>query len=308
MSGSGGFIGRGTKIAELALWTLAAMVVLSTHVGGAIWLMREPPVMPADNVPPAAIMIELAEVSEAVSTDENEISPDEETAEASEAAEPMDAPEEPPAEELEEIVEDEVVEPEPVEELMEETPDEVESEPVKDETEPVEETAPVLTDDVAVPIPTPRPAPPPKPKREVVEKEPKKKPVRQRQQQQSASQQSTRAQAQVQQAERNAARQSASGRSSKVSPARWQSRLLAHLERRKRYPSSAKRRREQGVAYVRFSIDTNGTVLSVRLARSSGFADLDAEVVAMVKRASPVPAPPPGVNRTITVPVRFDLR
>jgi periplasmic protein TonB len=28
----------------------------------------------------------------------------------------------------------------------------------------------------------------------------------------------------------------------------------------------------------------------------------------MVRRASPVPAPPPGVNRTIMVPVRFNLR
>ncbi|WP_415012690.1 energy transducer TonB family protein [Amaricoccus sp.] len=42
--------------------------------------------------------------------------------------------------------------------------------------------------------------------------------------------------------------------------------------------------------------------------RSSGFADLDAEVMALMTRASPVPAPPPGANRTITVPINFNLK
>ena len=93
-----------------------------------------------------------------------------------------------------------------------------------------------------------------------------------------------------------------------VSPARWQSRLMAHLERRKRYPSGARSRREQGTAYVRFTIDERGNVLSASLARSSGSAELDAEVLSLVRRASPVPAPPPGVNRTITAPVQFRLR
>ena len=93
-----------------------------------------------------------------------------------------------------------------------------------------------------------------------------------------------------------------------MSPAKWPSRLMAHLERRKRYPSGARSRREQGTAYVRFRIDDAGNVLSVSLARSSGSPELDSEVVEMVRRASPVPAPPPGINKTITAPVRFTVR
>ncbi|MYZ47018.1 energy transducer TonB family protein, partial [Propylenella binzhouense] len=105
-----------------------------------------------------------------------------------------------------------------------------------------------------------------------------------------------------------AAQQSSSGAAPTVSPARWQARLLAHLERRKRYPGAARARGSEGTASVRFSIDASGNVLGASLARSSGVPELDQEVVAMVRRASPVPAPPPGVSRTITVPVRFSLR
>jgi periplasmic protein TonB len=50
-------------------------------------------------------------------------------------------------------------------------------------------------------------------------------------------------------------------------------------------------------------------VLSARLSRSSGDSVLDQEAVAMVFRASPVPAPPPEVNGSViplNVPVRFN--
>ncbi|HEY0121277.1 MAG TPA: energy transducer TonB [Rhizobium sp.] len=93
-----------------------------------------------------------------------------------------------------------------------------------------------------------------------------------------------------------------------VSPAKWQSRLMAHLERRKKYPPGARSKGEQGTAYVRFRIDDAGNVLSAGLARSSGYPDLDQEVVELVKHASPVPAPPPDVNKTITAPIKFDMR
>ena len=62
------------------------------------------------------------------------------------------------------------------------------------------------------------------------------------------------------------------------------------------------------VAHVRFRIDDSGNVLSAAVARTSGSAEIDAEVVALVRRASPVPAPPPGTNKTITAPVRFTMR
>lgn len=283
MNGATDSIGVRESFSELALWAGASLLVLSLHVGAAMWLLREPDMIAADDTPPAAIMIELAETPEATETEENEISPDEVMSDASAAAEKVEEPVDEPVLE-QEVVQDE---PEPVEE------------------EPREEI--VQLDKVEVPLPVAKPKPP-EPKKEIVKKdEPKKKPVKQREQ--ASAKQAVKAQAQVTQSSRNAARQSASGLfASSMTPARWQSRLMAHLERRKKYPSGAKSRREEGTVYVRFRIDDSGKVLSATLARSSGWPELDNEVLSLVQRASPVPAPPPDVNKTITAPVKFNRR
>lgn len=91
----------------------------------------------------------------------------------------------------------------------------------------------------------------------------------------------------------------------------WQSTLLAHLERHKRYPRMAQARREQGVAYVRFAMDREGKVIYARLERGSGYVELDEETVALVQRAQPLPPPPEGDGRGIielVAPVRYALR
>lgn len=283
MNGATDSIGVRESFSELALWAGASLLVLSLHVGAAMWLLREPDMIAADDTPPAAIMIELAETPEATETEANEISPAEVMSDASAAVEKVEEPVDEPVLE-QEVVQDE---PEPVEE------------------EPREEIAQL--DKVEVPLPVAKPKPP-EPKKEIVKKdEPKKKPVKQREQ--ASAKQAVKAQAQVTQSSRNAARQSASGLfASSMTPARWQSRLMAHLERRKKYPSGAKSRREEGTVYVRFRIDDSGKVLSATLARSSGWPELDNEVLSLVQRASPVPAPPPDVNKTITAPVKFNRR
>lgn len=84
--------------------------------------------------------------------------------------------------------------------------------------------------------------------------------------------------------------------------------VMAHLERRKKYLADAHRRGERGTVHVRFTIEDGGNVRSVSLARSSGYPALDDEVLSLVRRASPVSAPPPSVNKTITAPVRFNVR
>lgn len=89
---------------------------------------------------------------------------------------------------------------------------------------------------------------------------------------------------------------------------RWQMRLLAHLERRKRYPRSALSQRKEGVVHVRFLVDADGSVLLPDLALSSGVPELDNEVLDLVRRASPVPKPPEGVNTFVTVPVSFNVK
>ncbi len=302
----GGNAGRGRRawIAEAALWPVAGLIVLAAHAGAAAWLLRERPAPPADEAPPSAIMIELAEAPEAVRTEDDEISPDTETAETSGPAEAV--PEETPPEERapDEDAPEDAVEPLPDTAQTAPAQEVVEARP--EETDPVEEDHPLL-ESVEVPVPTPRPAPP-KPAREKARTE-APPPAKRSQQAQDASKQAVEAQARVAPSNRNAARQTASGLfSASVSPARWQSRLMAHLERRKRYPAGARARREEGTVHVRFSIDAAGNVQSVSLARSSGHPELDEEVLSLVRRASPVPAPPPGADRTIAAPVRFSVR
>ncbi|WP_216361166.1 energy transducer TonB family protein [Caulobacter mirabilis] len=91
----------------------------------------------------------------------------------------------------------------------------------------------------------------------------------------------------------------------------WEGMVLAHLERRKRYPTEARAQRRQGVVYVRFSMDRQGRVLSASLERSSGSAALDREAVALLGRAQPLPKPPPevvGDPLSLSVPVEFFMR
>ncbi|EXJ14202.1 energy transducer TonB family protein [Imhoffiella purpurea] len=93
--------------------------------------------------------------------------------------------------------------------------------------------------------------------------------------------------------------------------ANYYGKLAAWLNRHKRYPSRARRLRQEGTVRVTFTIDRSGRVLSHRIASSSGHALLDQEVKALIRRASPLPAIPPGMSQsqlTVTVPIRFNLR
>ena len=97
----------------------------------------------------------------------------------------------------------------------------------------------------------------------------------------------------------------------KAAVATYQSLLLGHLARHKQYPATARARRQQGVAYVRFSMDRQGRVISVALAKSAGAALLDGESLDLLRRASPLPAPPvevAGDPVDLIVPVEFFIR
>jgi protein TonB len=71
--------GPDRRVGELALWSIAGLIVLTVHFGAAIHLMRQRPEAPSDNSPPAAIMIELAAEPEAANPEEEQISQDVET-------------------------------------------------------------------------------------------------------------------------------------------------------------------------------------------------------------------------------------
>lgn len=88
--------------------------------------------------------------------------------------------------------------------------------------------------------------------------------------------------------------------------ASWQRSMALQLERHKRYPPQA--HGERGVATLAFRVDRHGRLLSSRIEHTSGSAVLDAEAMALVNRAQPFPAPPPGLADDalwIRVPIRY---
>ncbi len=298
---------------HVLLWAGAALLVVGAHAGAAIWATRQAPDMPAEAGAPAAIMMELAPVAMAPEAVEDEIAPDMYDAPEIAAAPPQELTE-PPADMTPVPPQLTAMTPPPP---LEPPPSPVEM-PVTDAL-PVLEPAPVpppvapietVEAEVVEPRPVARPqdlprVTPPEPARTA-----ERTPERERPQVQPAAPSQAAQQARLQSAApapTAAAPQASSGQRSE-SPARWQSRLMAHLERHKRYPAAARQRRQEGTVLVRFAIDGGGNVQSVQLARSSGHTELDEAVLTLVRRASPMPAPPPEAPRDITAPVRFQIR
>lgn len=91
----------------------------------------------------------------------------------------------------------------------------------------------------------------------------------------------------------------------------WRTRVLALVEKNKRYPEAARSRREQGTAQVSFTLDRKGMVVNARVNQSSGSSALDEEALALLKRAQPFPAPPaafPGEFVVVRQPIRFTVK
>lgn len=82
------------------------------------------------------------------------------------------------------------------------------------------------------------------------------------------------------------------------------------LHEHKRYPRRARLRMMRGEAVIGFVLDRSGRVVSYELRRSTGHGILDREVLAMVRRASPMPSFPPNLTRermNFSLPVLFDI-
>jgi protein TonB len=87
-------------------------------------------------------------------------------------------------------------------------------------------------------------------------------------------------------------------------------RVLAQLNRFKQYPRTARQARIQGVVMLHFVMDADGKVVSSDIAKSSGRPVLDAEALALIQRAQPLPALPVDFStRTLdaVVPIEFAL-
>jgi len=313
---------------DAALWSAAGAAVLVMHLAIAYTVGAMRPT-DADGSPPPALMIELAPLPVAPATEEEAVVPDEALPEQ---AEPVND-----TEKVAELEPDPVIEPdpepvvkdvapiaeetEPVEELTEtpvetvEPTEQARAEPVQ-EQEPLEEVIPdvveAVTPEVAVPLPEPRPVEAEKPK--AAEKKPveKAKQPPKKEKKQPAVKPKAAAKVEAMQAPKAAAQQKAEGVSSpRVSPAKWQAKVKAWLDRHKRYPSGARSKGQKGTVQVAFTIDPSGRVTSSRITRSSGNPELDKAALDMLRRASPVPAPPKEIAKAsmpISIPVNFNLR
>jgi protein TonB len=120
----------------------------------------------------------------------------------------------------------------------------------------------------------------------------------------------TRAAPQAERVAPNQSAASAGARAAAILPS-YRALLTAHLQRFKQYPAASRAAGEQGTAALSFTVSRSGQVLSSRLASSSGHHALDAETLAMIRRAQPLPSFPPEINQAslgFTVPVRFSVR
>jgi protein TonB len=89
----------------------------------------------------------------------------------------------------------------------------------------------------------------------------------------------------------------------------WQRSLNAWLQAHKTYPEEAKRRGDEGRAIVRFTVDRDGSVLSVELVSSTGSTLLDAAVEQLLRGAH-LPAFPPAMTEaavTVSLQIRYSL-
>ncbi|KPF71814.1 hypothetical protein IP69_04825 [Bosea sp. AAP35] len=282
-------------------WSLAILIVAGGH-GVAGWMIvtwqRAEAAM---GTPPAAVMIELAPMAVAPEAPPQEAAPGPEMVEAQPEPQPEPVIEKPPEPDPPPPEPEPVVEPPPVE-----PPPVVEPQPVaQPEPEIRIPELPILPDAAAVLAPPP---PPPKPRPKVVERKPPPKRVVERRkpvnQDKPPAERTSAPIAQAQPAPAAAAPSRGASSATSASAASWRGTLLAHLNRYKRFPDGA----NPGTVQVSFSIDRSGRVLAARLVRSSGDRALDDEAVAMIRRASPLPAPPEGLGGSaiaLAVPVKF---
>lgn len=262
-----------------ARWGLSALAIVTVHlalVAAGLALYAQSP--PQGSAVPA-IMIDLAPATSAPEPSQQDLAPGPEMQQAEEAAMPPPKPLQPQVEQ-----------------------------------EQVPAMPPQIAREDAAPPQRPSPPQPEPTKVETVETEPAKqkpqqKEVKKPSKRPPAPQSSAAPKAEQRAAQIQAPRAGAADNGAAL-PA-YRELLAAHLQRFKQYPAAAKAAGEQGTALLTFTVNRAGRVLSSRLARSSGHTALDAETMAMIQRAQPLPAFPADISQSsmsVTVPVRFAIR
>ena len=91
----------------------------------------------------------------------------------------------------------------------------------------------------------------------------------------------------------------------------YSTKLTKAIARQKKYPRIAQMRGWQGEIVLNLEIDGQGNLIKSTIKKKSGFKALDTEGINMVKRASPFPKPPKGLESRIfnvIVPISFKLQ
>lgn len=297
---------------DILLWGGAAAFVLMAHAAGAYILANMQSAGEVDGAPPAAIMVEFAEL--AVSPDAENIAPvvQEETATEIDAKtdageEHVETEQKPEIEPESETVPEALSETQPVEDLPEE--------------QIIEE---VVAENLQVVVPLPMKRPEVEKKPEQVAEASKKETLNPKQEAKKIKPKKNQAKPLVKDKKARASaaptvaaesgkefaasRNGAAAGNSGISSVKWSAKLQAHLERQKRFVQRRSGGRGSGVAQLSFVIDAGGNVLSARIVHSTGNKQLDQLALDMAKRASPVPAPPPAIAKPrlpIMVPIHF---
>lgn len=283
---------------DLARWCLSFALVAALHGVGLAGLVaaRNLPADHGDALP--AVMVDMAPPPAAPTLASADLPPAEASPEAAAPDAvpdaPADMPDPPPETPPPVVTADVPPPPEPLPDVPK----------VDVPTPPTPVVAQTAEAALPPPVPTPKPAPP-KPKERVVDRR-SPTPVRATppRAKRAERQEAERPPAQAAGARDAAAVASLSSGASAASRSSWQGALVAALDRAKR-PQG-----DTGSAFVRFSIDRGGRLLSAGLAGSAGIGSLDREALALVRRASlpPAPADVPGATFTFTIPIRFTIR
>jgi protein TonB len=94
----------------------------------------------------------------------------------------------------------------------------------------------------------------------------------------------------------------------------WQSQLQSRLARFQKYPEAAKRREKPGIrtSSLRFTVDAEGRVLAYELVGRSGNPLIDRATLEVIRKAQPLPKPPPellnGGTLEIIMPLSYELK
>lgn len=96
----------------------------------------------------------------------------------------------------------------------------------------------------------------------------------------------------------------------KVIKAHYLAKVRRVIEQHKKYPRAAKRMRQQGIAYVKFTINMDGTIRHISLAKKCRHAKLNRAALDILKKIgafAPIPKELGERYLSLTVPIKYKI-